>query len=199
MPFVTQEFAEVLRAVMFAVHRHGDQKRRYTGEPYFHHVLAVASRVAMRTSDLNTINAAILHDVIEDTDATYDDVRRWFGEGVANIVLELTDHYTDGYVDATGRRLNRTERKRLESQRLSTISRQAMLVKAYDLIDNTLTIVLYDPQFAKVYLREKAAAVAAFGEALKEHDPHVYMELVGSLEKAERDLVQSSLSKGIVQ
>ncbi len=68
---------------------HGDQKRQ-SGEPYITHPLAVANILTELKVDLSSIIAAILHDVVEDTHATIDDVKKEFGEEVAGLVDGLT-------------------------------------------------------------------------------------------------------------
>ena len=76
------------RAEVFAVQAHGPQKRKYTGEPYIVHpieVMNIVKTVKDKTDAM--LAAALLHDVIEDTEATYDDVLVNFGPLVADFVL----------------------------------------------------------------------------------------------------------------
>ena len=154
------------RALRFAIRAHGDQKRKYTGDPYVTHCIAVADLVAKRTDDEEIVAAALLHDTLEDTAATYDDLKSEFGSRVASIVLELTDEYTkERYPD-----LNRKKRKSLEAERLGGVSDDAKLVKVCDLTDNTSSIVEHDPKFASVYLVEKAAVLRALGYTLDGND-----------------------------
>lgn len=141
----------VLSAVRFAAQRHEGQARRYTGEPYLMHLLAVAYGVANRTMDPYVIAAAVLHDVLEDTLTEPAELQMLFGHRVADLVVELTDVYTsEAYPH-----LNRAKRKELEAERMGTTSAEAQLIKAYDLMDNTASIAKHDPGFAKVYLKEK--------------------------------------------
>lgn len=140
------------RASDFAATAHEGQTRKYTGEPYFSHCAAVAKRVSEQTNDAEVIAAAYLHDVIEDTDVTYNRLVNTFGPRVADIVLDLTDVYTPQRFKG----LNRRDRKRHEALRLKTISPEAKLVKLADIEDNTRDIVPHDPGFAAVFLREKA-------------------------------------------
>ena len=85
-----QDLAEVDKAFYFAVEAHKDQRRR-SGEPYIYHPIAVATIAAHdiglgRTS----IICALLHDVVEDTKYTLDDISTMFGEKVAKVVDGLT-------------------------------------------------------------------------------------------------------------
>jgi (p)ppGpp synthase/HD superfamily hydrolase len=146
-------------AVEFANEAHGDQVRKYTGEPYFNHVFSVAERVSKYTTDPIIYMAALLHDTVEDTDVTLKDIGDLFGPRVAEIVYDLTDHFTaENYPH-----LNREKRKALETARMATVDDDVKLIKLCDLADNTSTIVEHDPGFAKVYLKEKAALLEAMG------------------------------------
>ena len=66
-------------ACAFATRMHGNQQRKYTGEPYVLHCLEVARMVAEIGGTATMIAAALLHDVVEDTDASIKDVRARFG------------------------------------------------------------------------------------------------------------------------
>ena len=136
-------------ACRYATEAHGDQKRKYTGEPYIVHPIAVAQMVASVTDDCNMISAAFLHDVIEDTDKTYEDIHNaGFGYEVAEYVLGMTDVsvLSDG---------NRVTRKRLDREHLAAQSHQVQTIKLADLIDNSKTILAYGGKFAPVYIEEK--------------------------------------------
>ena len=150
----------LLEAVKFAQAAHEGQQRKYTHEPYINHCLNVMQLVSMATTDTEMIAAAVLHDTIEDTSVDYNVLRRKFGSGVANLVVELTDVYT---LPEHG---NRKVRKEKEKDRLATISHRAQTIKLADLIDNTSTISKYDKSFAKVYMNEKLQLL----EVLKEGD-----------------------------
>lgn len=144
----------------FATMAHGDQKRKYTGEPYINHPIAVAKLVMKHGGDHNQGLAAILHDVVEDTSYENVDIYRHLlskgfsvkdSEDISNLVHELTDQYTkEAYPH-----LNRAKRKSLEADRLGAVSSRGQLIKACDMIDNTASIVDNDPGFASVYLKEK--------------------------------------------
>ncbi len=79
----------ILHAYDFAKEAHRNQKRA-SGEPYFIHPCAVAEILVELGLDAETVAAALLHDVIEDTDSTEDDIRREFGEGVLTLVSGVT-------------------------------------------------------------------------------------------------------------
>ncbi|MHA1835980.1 MAG: HD domain-containing protein, partial [Candidatus Odinarchaeia archaeon] len=124
-------------------------KRKYTGEPYINHTVAVAQIVASVTDGCAVIAAAFLHDAIEDTDRTYQDIfDAGFRHPVADIVLEVSDvsRPEDG---------NRATRKALDRDHLAKASPDGQTLKLADLINNTESICKYDPGFAVIYMREK--------------------------------------------
>ena len=80
---------KIIRAYEYAKEKHGDQKRR-SGEPYIIHPVQVAYILAGLEMDTDTICAALLHDVVEDTDTTNEDLVKEFGESVAEMVDGVT-------------------------------------------------------------------------------------------------------------
>jgi (p)ppGpp synthase/HD superfamily hydrolase len=147
-----------------AMEAHHKQVRKYTGEPYWTHCLAVARQVEEWGGTPEMIAAAYLHDVLEDTDYPLTRLYEVFGSPVVNIVRELTDEYTKERYPT----LNRAERKDAEARRLGRISLEARVVKLADINDNTSSIVAHDPNFARTYLREKAFVLAMIGDPLTE-------------------------------
>jgi (p)ppGpp synthase/HD superfamily hydrolase len=146
----------VAKAAVFATLAHDGQVRKYTGDPYIVHPAAVAAAVTAAGADDATIAAAWLHDVLEDCAVTYEDLVAEFGSEIADLVNELTHVWTP----ETYPFMNRAERKAWETARLATISERAKLVKRADFADNAGSIVEHDPEFAKVFLAEMAAAMA---------------------------------------
>jgi (p)ppGpp synthase/HD superfamily hydrolase len=124
------------------------QTRKYTGEPYWTHPFAVMRIVESVPHTETQLVAALLHDVVEDTQVTLDLVRDEFGNEVATIVDWLTDRST---LDMG----NRQTRKAYDRERLATAPAEVQTVKLADLIHNSATITAHDPDFAKVYMKEK--------------------------------------------
>jgi len=149
----------------FAVSRHAQigHRRKYTNVPYSEHLQHVADLVASVTNDPEMLAAAWLHDVVEDTTATLEDVESAFGKEVGRLVESLTDVSKPG--DG-----NREARKAIDRKHLSTAEARAKTVKLADLIDNCEDIARHDPKFARVYLREMAALL----EVLREGDGRLY-------------------------
>ena len=140
------------RAEQYAKFRHGQNNhvRKYTGEPYAVHLKEVADMVADAGLRPEAVAAAWLHDTLEDTYATEADLREKFGDDVAKLVLEVTDvsQPQDG---------NRAARKAKDREHLANASPEGKTIKLADLISNSKSILEHDPNFAKIYLAEKAA------------------------------------------
>jgi hypothetical protein len=149
----------VKRARHFATQAHQrlDQRRKYTDQPYEVHLKAVAGIVAEVSEDPEMIAAAWLHDTVEDTPATFQDIELEFGPGVAQLVAEVTDvsRTADG---------NRAVRKALDRAHLARASRRGQTIKLADLIDNCRDICQHDEHFARVYAIEMAALLEVLGE-----------------------------------
>lgn len=163
----------VVRAHAFAADAHGSigQVRKYTGEPYIKHPVEVMTIVRSVDHTEEMLAAALLHDTIEDTPVTREDVEREFGAKVAALVMELTDQCHEG---------NRATRKAAEAARLGSISPEAQTVKLADFISNTRSIVERDPGFAMVYLREKSRVLAVMTDG----DPSLYAQAQSQIEEA---------------
>lgn len=141
----------IARADGFAQAAHAGQKRKYTGEDYITHPRAVAEIVktaAGCTDDM--ICAALLHDVVEDCGVLVRELREHFGDKIAMLVYWLTNVSKPG--DG-----NRARRKALDAAHLAMAPAEAQTIKCADLIHNTESILVHDPEFAKVYIPEKRA------------------------------------------
>lgn len=138
------------KAREMATKAHEGQVRKYTGEPYINHPAAVVETLREINASETVLAAAWLHDVVEDTKLELRDVERICGCDVAELVMWLTDisRPSDG---------NRAKRKAIDRGHLERAPRDAQTIKLADLLDNTRSIAKHDPNFAKVYLREKNA------------------------------------------
>lgn len=143
------------RAIIFASNAHGsvNQVRKYSGQPYIVHPIAVANIVRGVNHTPEMLAAAYLHDVVEDTPVTIEEVYAQFGNKVGELVGWLTDisKPSDG---------NRKVRKAIDRQHTWEAPWDAQTIKLADLIDNTKSIVVSDPNFARVYMKEKAELIA---------------------------------------
>jgi hypothetical protein len=153
------------RARMYATEAHQriNHRRKYNNEPYHVHLSAVAKLVTSVTDDVEMIAAAWLHDTVEDTQATLEDIEEAFGQAVAELVEELTDVSKPG--DG-----NRAVRKAIDRRHLAQASQRAKTVKLADLTDNCKDIARHDPRFARVYLVEMGSLL----EVLQDGDGRLY-------------------------
>lgn len=151
------------KAILFATQAHGriDQRRLYTGQPYDAHLRAVAGIVATVTDDQELIAAAWLHDVVEDTPATFDELEREFGVAVMRLVAEVTDisRPSDG---------NRATRRAMDREHLAQASARGMTIKLADLIDNCADICRHDERFGRTFLREMEALLDVLGDGAEQ-------------------------------
>jgi len=86
--------AQLLRVLTFAATKHRDQRRKdVDASPYINHPIAVATVLAMegRIDDVRLLMGAVLHDTVEDTQTTFEELAQLFGSGVAELVREVTD------------------------------------------------------------------------------------------------------------
>lgn len=128
----------VLEAACFAAQRHAGQRRKgMEQEPYVNHLLEVAALLADGTHpvDVNLVVAGLLHDVVEDTSTTREEVLRRFGEDVASLVMEVTDDKS----------LPKYVRKNLQVQRAPHCSPRAQKLKAADKISNLRSLIASPP------------------------------------------------------
>jgi len=150
---------EKARAFATAAHASINHKRKYDGRDYIVHPTAVVELVRSVPHTEIMLCAGWLHDVVEDTPVTLKEIHDEFGLQVAEMVGMLTDvsRPEDG---------NRNTRKTLDRLHAARASPEAKTVKLADLIDNTRSIVAHDPDFARIYLKEKRLLL----EVLKEGD-----------------------------
>jgi len=130
---------ELLRALHFAAQKHRDQRcKNPDASPYINHPIEVAETLARVAgiSDLTVLQAAILHDTVEDTETSPEELEATFGREVCQLVAELTDD----------KRLPKPERKRLQVEHAPLLSERAKLVKLADKICNVRDVAHEPPQ-----------------------------------------------------
>lgn len=130
--------AAILKAVHFAAGKHRDQRRKdVEASPYINHPIEVAELVSRvgGIGDLVTLQAAILHDTVEDTHTTPEELESEFGPEVRGVVEEVTDD----------KRLPKAERKRLQIEHAPHLSERARVIKLADKISNVRAVVQAPP------------------------------------------------------
>lgn len=131
---MTHPTQKISAALLFAAKKHTDQRRKgERGEPYVNHLIEVVDLLAKHTdgTDADLLCAGALHDTIEDTGTKYDEIKKEFGENVADIVQECTDDKS----------LPKAERKRLQAANAPHKSDRAKMVKMADKISNLRSIL----------------------------------------------------------
>jgi guanosine-3',5'-bis(diphosphate) 3'-pyrophosphohydrolase len=128
------ELSKFTEAISFAARKHGHQKRKgKSGMPYINHPLDVADILCSigGITDIRVLVAAVLHDTLEDTDTTPEELKLLFGEDVANLVQEVSDDKS----------LPRHVRKQLQIEHAPQLSLGAKLIKIADKISNVKDLV----------------------------------------------------------
>ena len=184
------------RAYRYADEKHKSQLRK-SGEPYIIHPLAVAEIVAEIGLDTDAITAALLHDCLEDTDASFEELSRLFGETVANLVEGVT-------------KLTRVQYSTMEEQQMENLRKMFMamskdirviLIKISDRLHNTRTLEYQTPakQISKSMETMEVYAPLAHrlgmqkikweleDTSLQYLDPDGYHEIIDYLEKNENN------------
>lgn len=141
----------------FADLAHGMQLRKYTPERYIVHPVRVM-QVLKSIPKITILAAALLHDVLEDTPVTKDEIRKFLspliGKQDTETTIKLVIELTDVYVKTNYPTLNRRERKLKETERMRNISAAAQTIKYADILDNSHEIIDQDTSFAPIYLKE---------------------------------------------
>ncbi len=124
------------RAIVFAVKAHAGTERRGKGFPYIVHPMEAMEIVATITSDQELLAAAVLHDTVEDTGVTVEQLREEFGERVARIVEAESDKFTEGISEEDSWH----DRKQAAITRLANASHEAKIVALGDKLSNMRAI-----------------------------------------------------------
>ena len=124
------------RAIIFAVRAHHNTERRGKGFPYIVHPMEAVEIVATITPDQELLAATVLHDTIEDTDVTVEDIRREFGERIAQLVYAESDQFAEGESEEDSWH----DRKQAAIDRLRNAPRDAKIVAMGDKLSNMRAI-----------------------------------------------------------
>ena len=139
------------------------------------HPARVAGRAAVHPQATEImVAAAFLHDVVEDTPHTLDEVVAEFGPDVARLVSELTN-------PSTGSKAPRCERKQQDREHLAQVSKEVKIIKLLDRIDNLQEMVEAPSGFLRKYCEESRLLAKAIGDS----DPELKVELMDCIERLE--------------
>ncbi len=166
-----EDVEEVKRACVFGAFAHQEQFRS-SGEPYIFHPIAVALILTEVEIDAASIVGAILHDVIEDTDIEYDEIKYHFGEDVANIV--------DGVTKLTQIRFRSKEEAKAENFRKMVLAMtkdlRVIMVKLADRLHNMRTLGALPAYKKRRIARETLEIYAPIASRLGMYVLQVYLE-----------------------
>ncbi len=145
------------KAVLFAVRAHAGTERRGKGFPYIIHPMEAAEIVATITPDPELLAAAILHDTVEDTSVTVEDIRREFGDRIASLVAAESDIELAGQSEEESWHA----RKQAAIDRLAAASHDAKIVAMGDKLSNMRAIsrdyaVIGDKLWNIFHVKEKS-------------------------------------------
>ena len=124
------------RAIVFAVRAHAGTERRGKGFPYIVHPMEAVEIVATMTSDQELLAAAVLHDTVEDTDTTVEQIRTEFGDRIASLVASESDIVVEGCSEEDSWHA----RKQAAIDRLARASHDAKTVALGDKLSNMRAI-----------------------------------------------------------
>lgn len=146
------------RAIKFAVDAHHNTERRGKGFPYIVHPLEAVEIVATITPDQELLAAAALHDTIEDTDVTFEQIRAGFGDRIAELVHAESDQFTEGVSEEDSWHA----RKQAAIDRLAAASHDAKIVAMGDKLSNMRAIwrdyqVKGDALWSIFHVKDKAS------------------------------------------
>ena len=176
------KYPRLHHAVNLATQWHTGQDRKYSQTPYIIHPLRVMEIVRSVSNDEDMLIAAVLHDVVEDTEIELIRIREEFGENVESLVADLTDI-------ATSEHGNRKARKLMDREHTAQASPDAKTIKLADLIDNTESIVRCDPHFSLIYMNEKERLL----EVLTEGDSQLWARAHTLLQEYQTSRLQEAL------
>jgi guanosine-3',5'-bis(diphosphate) 3'-pyrophosphohydrolase len=190
---------EVLSKIKdFADRSHGEQMRKYTPDRYIVHPVRVMELCHQYNDDISVLAAALLHDVLEDTAVSRQEIKN-FLSGLMNHAevektLKLVEELTDVYVKADYPKLNRRMRKAKEMARLENTSAEAQTIKYADIIDNAREIVSHDANFGEVFIRECSALLKKIDKGNKQ----LYTMAEATLKRAFEELKEKKINKRVL-
>jgi guanosine-3',5'-bis(diphosphate) 3'-pyrophosphohydrolase len=165
----------------FAGTAHGEQRRKFADEPYIVHPIRVMEICATYTKDVCILAAALLHDVVEDTPVTKEQIKDFLltimEKSKTDRTLHLVDELTDRYVKPNYPMWNRRKRKAMEAERLANTSSDSQTIKYADIIDNCTEFADQKIDFAPVFLRECRALL----QKMDKGNPELYQRAVNTV------------------
>ncbi len=168
--------SQLLRAAAFAARKHRDQRRKNSEQsPYINHPIEVAAMLACEgeVTDIELLIAALLHDTVEDTETTFEELEELFGSAVKDLVFEVTDDKS----------LEKKVRKQLQVEHAAGASDRAKQLKVADKTSNIRDIDAHNPDRWDL---DRKLEYLRWGENVVQHCRGVNPKLDHSFDRALR-------------
>jgi len=148
MALESNDLKKLMHALEFASRKHKDQRRKdVDASPYINHPISLANILCneAHVTDVDVICGALLHDTVEDTDTTSEELEKEFGKKICSIVMDVTDDKTQG----------KQVRKQAQIDHAAHASDEAKLVKLADKISNLRDVAVNSPQHWSLERRQE--------------------------------------------
>jgi (p)ppGpp synthase/HD superfamily hydrolase len=162
----------ISRAFDLAQEKHFYQYRKFSNEPYFTHPSRVADIVARFTKDKDVIAAAYLHDTLEDTKTSYEELDAIFGKKITSLVQELTSVKKD---------LVKIGKPQYLLNKMQKMSSDALLIKSADRLDNVSDFRKASEKFRKKYIEETYYIIKNLKRSLSSSQKQIFSEIITQL------------------
>jgi (p)ppGpp synthase/HD superfamily hydrolase len=165
--------------IAFAAQKHEGQVRKLSQDPYIVHPVNVANILTALNEQDELVKAAYLHDTLEDTDTTFEELIEKFGEKVAGLVKELTSDRSA--VKEVGKAQYLTEK-------MNNMSIEALTIKLADRLDNVSDLNDSDIEFTQRYLKETEFIMAHLKRKLNKNQRRLYNLIIERIKTTRKNL-----------
>lgn len=165
--------------IAFATQKHEGQVRKLSKDPYIVHPINVANILKAMNEKDDVVKAAYLHDTLEDTDATFEEISEKFGIRVANLVKELTSDRS--VIKEIGKAPYLTKK-------MNDMSAEALTIKLADRLDNVSDLNDSDIQFTRRYLKETEFILDHLKRKLNKNQQRLYNLIIERLKNVRKNL-----------
>ncbi len=160
--------------IEFARKKHEGQSRKFSPLPYFTHPEHVAKILKELGENEDLIKAAYLHDTLEDTNTTCDELKENFGSKIANLVRELTSDRME--VEKLGK-------PKYLTVKMNAMSKDALTIKLADRLDNVQSLSSDNPEFSERYAHETREILENLKRSLTRNQRKLYNLIMDSIKR----------------
>lgn len=165
--------------IEFIKNKHAGKMRKFSKEPYSVHPIRVAETLKQMNENNNLIKAAYLHDTIEDTNTTFEEISEKFGLKVANLVKELTSDQSA---------IKEMGKAQYLTKKMNSMSMEALTLKLADRLDNVSDLNASDLEFTRKYLKETQFILDHLKRKLNKNQQHLVVLIKERVETALKEL-----------